>query len=388
MSESPIVIPEAIPMLDLKPEVAELWEELQAAIERVLRGGQFVLGDEVAAFEEEVSAFLGVKHAIGVNSGTDALTISLRALGVGAGDEVITTPFTFFATVEAILHVGATPVFVDVCEDSFNIDPNLLEAAVTERTRAIVPVHLFGDPAAMTAITAVAHRHQLAILEDAAQSFGAVYYGDARGDAPTPDAALVGKMTGTIGAIGAFSFYPTKNLGAYGDAGLVATNDDDLADRVRALRHHGQRAGSRDVHAEVGYNSRLDALQAAILRVKLPHVPAWNAIRRHLAERYASLLQGLPALALPAADRGHVFHQYTVKVDAGLRDRLQEGLHARGVSAVAFYRQPLPVVGAAAPVSRRLATQVLSLPLWPSMSEGTVRQVADSVQDILVRALD
>ena len=215
---------EFIPVLDLSPQYESLKAELREAIERVLESGQFILGPEVKAFEEEVAGYLGVKHAVGVNSGTDALFISLRALGIGPGDEVITTPFTFFATAEAISHVGATPVFVDVEEHTFNIDPSLIEQRITDRTRAILPVHLFGRPAQMDRIMALAHKHGLKVIEDCAQSFGARYGG---------------KQTGTIGDAGAYSFFPSKNLGACGDGGLIATDDDALAETARMLRAHG-----------------------------------------------------------------------------------------------------------------------------------------------------
>ncbi|MCA1791858.1 MAG: DegT/DnrJ/EryC1/StrS family aminotransferase, partial [Thioalkalivibrio sp.] len=258
-----------IPVLNLTPEIEELWDELNDAFQRVLRSGQFILGPEVEAFETEVADYLGVKHAIGVNSGTDALVIGLRALGIGPGDEVITTPFTFFATGESIANVGATPVFVDIDENSFNIDPSLIEDAITPRTKAILPVHLFGRPCDMDAVMGIAERHGLEVVEDAAQSFGA---------------RLGGQQSGTFGRVGAFSFFPSKNLGAFGDAGLLATDDDEVAESARMLRAHGSRT---KYHNEtLGYNSRLDSLQAAFLRVKLPRVDAWNERRRDVAATY------------------------------------------------------------------------------------------------------
>ena len=364
--------PEPIPMLDLKGEVEELWDEINTAIQRVLRSGQFILGPEVEAFEEEVAEFLGVKHAIGVNSGTDALIIGLRVLGIGPGDEVITTPFTFFATTEAILHVGATPVFVDIREDSFNIDPDLIEAAVTERTRAILPVHLFGNPAAMTKIMAVARTYDLKVVEDAAQSFGAVYYGDSEGDADVPDPALVGRMTGAIGDVGAFSLYPSKNLGAYGDGGLVTTDSDELAGMARSLRVHGSLHRDRYAHVAVGYNSRLDALQAAILRVKLRHVRVSNRGRRDIAATYLALLteQG-PAFvrSLPALTRGHVFHQFSLRVEPTMRDALRARLREEGIASVIYYPKPLNEQrvdvksNRPTPMSGQVTREVLSLPM-------------------------
>lgn len=359
---------ESIPMLDLQGEVEELWDEINAAIQRVLRSGQFILGPEVEAFEEEVAEYLGVKHAIGVNSGTDALVIGLRALAIGPGDEVITTPFTFFATTEAILHVGATPVFVDIREDSFNIDPDLIEAAVTDRTRAIVPVHLFGNPAAMTKIMAIARKYDLRVLEDAAQSFGAAYFGDSEGDAVVPDAALVGKMTGAIGDMGAFSFYPTKNLGAYGDGGLVVTNDPELATRARSLRNHGASSSDRYQHMALGFNSRLDAVQAAILRLKLPHVPTWNLARRKAARHYCDLFEATQSVRTPRLTRGHVVHQFTVRLPAVSRDRIRSDLTDSGISTSVFYPRSIHRVLATPgtpmlEVSDRAAGEVLSLPV-------------------------
>src|SRR5690606_6955787 len=259
----------------------------------------FIGGPEVDSFEKEAAAYLGAKHAVGVNSGTDALVIALRALGVGAGDEVITTPFSFFATAESISNVGAEPVFVDVDEATFNIAP---------RTMAILPAHLYGRPADMDALMAVAERHGLKVVEDCAQSFGARYRGS--------------RQTGTIGHVGAYSFFPSKNLGAYGDGGLIATDDDHIAEQARMLRAHGSK---RKYHNEVlGYNSRLDALQAAFLRVKLPHVDAWNDGRRATARRYGELLADVPGVVTPQVVNGHVFHQYTVRLLGADRDQVQK----------------------------------------------------------------
>ena len=248
---------EFIPILDLKPQYRGLREDLKEAINRVLESTQFIMGPDVKDFESEVAQYLGVKHAIGVNSGTDALFISLRALGIGPGDEVITTPFSFFATAESISHVGATPRFVDVDEHTFNVVPESIEEKINKNTKAIMPVHLFGRPVEMGKILALAERHDLKVIEDCAQSFGARYEGT---------------QTGTIGDAGAYSFFPSKNLGAYGDGGLIATNDDTLADIARMLRDHGTK---KKYHNEmVGYNSRLDTMQAAVLRVKLPYIDA------------------------------------------------------------------------------------------------------------------
>lgn len=353
-----------IPILDLTPEIEALWPDLQAAIARVVRSGRFIMGPEVAAFEQEMAAYLGVKHALGVNSGTDALVIALKALGIGPGDEVITTPFTFFATAESISNVGARPVFVDVEPDSYNLDPARLEAALTTRTRAIMPVHLFGRPVEMQPVLDLADTHGLFVLEDCAQSIGAAYQG---------------QMTGTLGHAGAFSFFPSKNLGAFGDAGLLVTNDDAVADTANMLRKHGAR---KKYHNEIlGYNSRLDALQAAILRVKLPHIEANNAGRRRVAAHYTALLEGVPGVVTPEVTPGHVFHQYTVRILAGRRDAVRAALDANGISTMIYYPIPqdrLPIYAGQYPpnpVSDRLAGEVLSLPIWPQCPAAVIEQV-------------
>jgi dTDP-4-amino-4,6-dideoxygalactose transaminase len=374
---------ETVPMLDLNDEVNELWDELNTAIQGVLRSGQFIMGPDVAAFEKEVAAYLGVKHAIGVNSGTDALVIGLRALGIGAGDEVLTTPFSFFATAEAISNVGAKPVFVDIEENSFNLDPEKIEEKITPRTKAIMPVHLYGNPAAMTKIMDIAERHHLKIIEDCAQSFGARYHGNCESCQGMCDASLrqrlTGKFTGTIGHVGAYSFFPTKNLGAYGDGGLITTNDDALADTCKMLRAHGSK---KKYHNEVlGYNSRLDSLQAAILRVKLPHIDTWNEQRREVAKRYNELLSNVDGVITPKLSDGHIFHQYTVRLTHANRDEVQKKLQEQGVSTMVYYPIPqdrLPVYKGQYPVnsvSETLAEQVISLPMWPTISEERQRQV-------------
>ncbi len=363
-----------VPILDLRPEIEALEDELEEAFRRVMRSGQFVGGPEVAGFENEVAAYLSVRYAVGVNSGTDALVIGLRALGIGPGDEVITTPFSFFATAESIANVGASPVFVDVDEGTFNIDPGLIEAKVTPRTKAIMPVHLFGRPADMDAVMDIAERRGLKVIEDCAQSFGARYRGS--------------RQTGSIGDVGAFSFFPTKNLGAFGDGGLVATNDAEFARQARMLRDHGSER--RYANVTLGYNSRLDALQAAMLRVKLPHVDRWNLGRREVAERYGALLRSLPGIVTPQVVDGHVFHQYTVRVLGGLRDRVKERLTEAGIATMVYYPTPqdrLPVfseLGGSCPVSDRLAGEVLSLPTGPLLAEEAQESVARAVR----RAVD
>lgn len=361
-----------IPILDLSPEIEELWDEFNAAFQRVMRSGQFIMGPEVAAFEEEVADYLGAKHAIGVNSGTDALVIGLRALGIGPGDEVITTPFSFFATAESISNVGATPVFVDIDEESFNIDPNLIETAITPNTKAIMPVHLYGRPAEMDAIMDIADRHGLKVVEDCAQSFGARYQG---------------KQTGTIGNVGAFSFFPTKNLGAFGDGGLITTDDDAVAEAARMLRAHGSK---KKYHNEVlGYNSRLDALQAALLRVKLKRVDDWNNKRRAAANFYNSHLSDSRGVRTPTVTAGHVFHQYTVRLTEANRDTVQASMQSRGVGTMVYYPIPqdqLPVFEDAhqpQPITSAAAHQVLSLPIGPSLTEEDQLTVVAALKSAL-----
>jgi dTDP-4-amino-4,6-dideoxygalactose transaminase len=382
---------ETVPMLDLNDEVNELWDELNTAIQGVLRSGQFIMGPDVAAFEKEVASYLGVKHAIGVNSGTDALVIGLRALGIGAGDEVLTTPFSFFATAEAISNVGAKPVFVDIEENSFNLDPEKIEEKITPRTKAIMPVHLYGNPAAMTKIMDIAERHHLKIIEDCAQSFGARYHGNCESCQGMCDASLrqrlTGKFTGTIGHVGAYSFFPTKNLGAYGDGGLITTNDDALADTCKMLRAHGSK---KKYHNEVlGYNSRLDSLQAAILRVKLPHIDTWNEQRRRVAKRYNELLSNVDGVITPKLSDGHIFHQYTVRLTHANRDEVQKKLQEQGISTMVYYPIPqdrLPVYKGqypVNPVSETLAEQVISLPMWPTIPQTKQEQVVKELERIL-----
>lgn len=359
---------DTIPMLDLRGEANELWDELSAAVTRVLRSGQYINGPEVRAFEQEVAAFLGVGNAVSVNSGTDALVIGLLAAGVEPGDEVITTPFTFFATVEAIVHVGATPVFVDIDPDSFNIDLAAISAAITPRTTAVVPVHLFGEPLAMAPLAHLAREYGLIVLEDCAQAFGARH----RGDHGEREAG--GPRVGSAGTVAAFSFYPTKALGAYGDGGLIVTQDAAIAERARSLRNHASDPHQRYVHRGIGFNSRLDEVQAGILRVKLPHVDAWNRRRREVAERYRSLLEDVQGVILPRATPGHVFHQYTVRVPPRSRVRLTGALAEAGIATSHFYpsvAEAWPAnLGAAAarcPRAKLASTEALSLPIFPQL---------------------
>ncbi len=365
--------PPNYPVLDLQPQIQTHWAEFQSAFQRVLQSGQFILGPEEHAFESECATYLGAPHAIGLNSGTDALFIALRALNIGPGDEVITTPFTFFATAEAISHVGATPVFVDIDEGTFNLNPSLMEPAITTRTRAIIPVHLFGRPVNMDPISSLAEHYGIKVIEDCAQCFGAPW-----GD----------KKTGSLGEFGCFSFFPTKNLSAFGDGGMIVTHDDALASRARMLRAHGSRR--KYFNEEAGYNSRLDELQAAMLRVKLPHLDGWNQARRVCAERYNQLLTGIPQLITPDISEGHVFHQYTIRLRDGRRDLVQAALAGAGVASMVYY--PVPVHRlklyeeshrhTSYPVAEQLATEVLSLPIYPELPLESQVFIASTLRQI------
>lgn len=375
-----------IPILDLSPQYQSIKNEIYTAIDRVLVSGQFIMGSDVKQFEQEVATYLGVKQAIAVNSGTDALIIGLRALGIGTGDEVITTPFSFFATAESISNVGAKPVFVDIDPSTFNLDPQQIKDKISDRTKAIMPVHLYGNPAAMTQILEIAQAQGLKVIEDCAQSFGAQYYGSTYQDTADQATRLVisGQRTGAIGDVGAFSFFPSKNLGAYGDGGLITTNDDAIADLARMLRVHGAK---KKYHNEVlGYNSRLDTLQAAILRVKLPHIDQWNAGRRRVASLYNQLLADVPEIIIPELSDGHVFHQYTIRVLNGKRDQLANSLAAAGISTMIYYPIPqdrLPIYSGQYPinpVSDQLSKQVLSLPIWAELDDEAIAWIVENIK--------
>jgi len=359
-----------IPILDLKAQYHSLKPEMDRAIAGVLESGIFIMGPNVEAFEQEIARYLGARHAISLNSGTDALHLALRALNVGPGDEVITSPFTFAATTEAIGIVGATPVFVDIDPTTFNIDPRLIEAAITPRTKVILPIHLYGLPADMDAIKRIADLRKLVVVEDAAQAIGA---------------QIDGHMAGTIGEIGCFSFFPSKNLGAYGDGGLITTEDEQLADRIKALRVHGGR--KKYYHEELGINSRLDELQAAILRVKLPHLIDWIAARRQIAARYNKAFAGNDEILTLAEPKNclHAFHQYTVRVAE--RDAVRQKLSAEGVQTMVYYPLPLhlqPVYKRAAaksfPHAERAAREVLSLPMYPELTPTAQDQVIAAIK--------
>ncbi|QYX29916.1 DegT/DnrJ/EryC1/StrS family aminotransferase [Sphaerospermopsis torques-reginae] len=376
-----------IPVLDLKPQYEQIQDQVQAAMNRVLESGQFIMGPDVKLFEQEVAEYLGVKHTVAVNSGTDALVIGLRALGIGVGDEVITTPFSFFATAESISTVGAKPIFADIDPQSFNIDPEAIRKHITPNTKAIMPVHLYGNPAAMGQIMDIAQEYGLKVIEDCAQSFGSRYYGGCPGckedcQESTRD-AIQGKFTGTIGDVGAYSFFPSKNLGCYGDGGMVVTNDDQVAELARMLRVHGAK---KKYHNEIlGYNSRLDTLQAAILRVKLQYIDQWNQGRRQAAKIYNNLLADVSGVITPVITDGHVFHQYTIRIIGDNRDSVQQYLAGESIGSMIYYPIPqdkLPVYQgeySVNPVSDLLATEVLSLPIWPELESEKIEVVVKAV---------
>jgi len=367
-----------VPLLDLSRQHAALGGELRAAVARVLDSQQFVLGAEVRLLEEEVAGYAGARHGVGCASGTDALLLALTALDIGAGDEVVTTPYSFFATAGAIWRAGARPVFADIDPLTYNIDPAKIESAITPRTRAVMPVHLYGQCAGMDAISEIARRHGLAVIEDAAQAIGA------------EDG---GRRAGAMGAAGCFSFYPTKNLGAAGDAGMIVTDDDELAARLRRLRVHG--GETEYLHREVGLNSRLDAVQAAILRVKLPHLDRWSDARAARAARYDQLFaeSGLGFdLTTPRVREGarHIFHQYVVRVPARLRDPLMKHLAERGVGTKVYYPvplhlqecfRPLGYAPGSLPEAERAARETLALPIYPELTDEEQRYVVESVED-------
>lgn len=359
-----------IPFNDLRAEYHRLRSEIDLAVREVFESGWYVLGPQVARFEQEFAGFCEVPFAVGVASGTDAISLALRALGIGAGDEVITASYTAVATVAAIEIVGATPVLVDIDPETYTLDPLRIEPAITRRTRAILPVHLYGHPADMDAILGLAREHGLFVVEDCAQAHGARYKG---------------RVVGSLGDVAGFSFYPTKNLGAAGDGGAIVTRSAEIAQRVTTLREYGWQ--KRYVSETAGYNSRLDELQAAVLRVKLRHLDRANAARCRAAERYRELLCGLP-LTLPHSRPGaeHVYHVYAIQTR--IRDVLQRSLAERGIGTAVQY--PLPVHRQPAyhrlgysqqslPVSERLAERVLSLPLHPGLSDHDLSTVADAV---------
>jgi dTDP-4-amino-4,6-dideoxygalactose transaminase len=359
-----------IPLLDLVAQYEQLQDEMLPAIERVLSSAHFILGEEVELFEDRFAAFCGTDHCVGLSNGTEALHLTMRALGIGPGDEVITVANTFMATALAIAYTGARPVFVDADPVDYNIDVNLIESAVTERTKAIIPVHLYGQPADMKAILTLAKRFDLKVIEDACQAHGAMY----------------GKQrAGSMGDAACFSFYPGKNLGAYGDGGATVTNDPALAERLRVLRNYGQPV--KNEHSMLGFNCRLDTMQAAVLQVKLNYLDEWNDKRRAVAQRYNELLAGSDVV-IPTEndDVRHVYHLYVIQHEK--RDELIEHMKQCGVYCGVHYPKPLHLakpfrtartVPQGVPVSMRLAKRILSLPMYPELTESQIQHVAESV---------
>jgi len=358
-----------VPLLNLPAQYQTFQAEAEAAALKVLREGRYVFGPEVNDFERELAAFLGVKHVVTCASGSDALLLALMALGIGPGDEVITTPFTFFATVSAITRLGAKPIFVDIEPDTFNLDVASVPAKITKRTRAIIPIHLFGQCAEMESLLKLG----VPIVEDACQSIGAKYRG---------------QMAGAMGTIGTFSFYPTKNLGGPGDGGALSTNDDALATKLRQLRNHGMEP--RYYHAMVGINSRLDTLQAAILRIKLKHLDAWTEARRRNAARYNELLKPISSIRTPVSrpDCHHVFNQYTIRVPQ--RDALRAHLQQKGIGTEIYYPVPLHLQQCFAglghrpgdfPKAEQAAAEVLSPPVYPELTAEQIDYVAATVAE-------
>lgn len=374
-----------IPPFDLSKQYKIIGAEINAAVLDVLASGQYIGGAPVEGFEQQFAQYVGTSECIACNSGTDALHLALRALGIGPGDEVITTPFTFVATAEVVSLVGATPIFVDIDAETFNLNLEQVAAAITSRTKAIIPVHLFGNPVDMTRLMAIAQSHTLAVIEDCAQAIGASW---------------AGQRVGSIGHIGCFSFYPTKNLGAYGDGGAVTTMDPAIAATIQMLRDHGRQRAY--YYQTVGMNSRLDAVQAAILQIKLRYLDSWNAQRRAIANRYQQLLAQIPGIALPQETKGgqSAWNQYTIRVleknvspeHPSPRDQVRHQLQTQGVGSTVYYPLPLhlqPVYQdlgyqpGQLPVAEQVSREVLSLPMFPELAPELQDQVAYSLKNCL-----
>jgi dTDP-4-amino-4,6-dideoxygalactose transaminase len=360
-------------MVDLKKQFHAIKDDILDILTEILESSQYILGSKVSEFEKKVTDYHNTVDAIGVASCTDALHLALDALGIGAGDEVITTPFTFFATVEAILYTGATPVFVDIEPATLNMDVDQIEANITKKTKAILPVHLFGHPAGMGRIMKIAKKHRLKVIEDCAQSFGA---------------GIDGKKTGSVGDAGCFSFYPSKNLGAYGDGGMIILKNPKVARTIRELRNHGSRGSYR--HKRVGYNSRLDEIQAGILLVKLLYIDEYNKRRRRNAAIYNSLLSDAIRCPVEADGAYHVYHQYTVM--SRQRDKIQQKLKENGISSVVYYPVPLHLQEALRflgyvrgdfPVAEKAAREVLSLPMYPELEESAIVKTAGIIKEVV-----
>jgi len=366
-----------IPFFDITKQNDSLKEEIERAVKQVINSGRYILGENVAALEKEVAAYCGTKFAIGVASGTDAIHLALKACGVGPGDEVLLSPFTFVATAEAIAYCGATPVFVDIEPNTFNLDPTKLKSHITNKTKAILPVHLYGQSCEMDKIMDIAREHNLKVIEDCAQAAGA---------------ELKGQKVGNFGDAGCFSFFPTKNLGCFGDGGMITVNDEKIADEIKVLRGHGSR---KTYHYDIiGYNSRLDELQAAILRVKLPHLDSYINSRRKNADYYRENLKGIPGFALPHELKNslHTYNQFTLR--AKDRDSLFEFLKGKSISSMVYYPLSLHLQHAFVglnhkkgdfPESEKAQETVLSLPIFPELSEEQVLNVCQAIQEYFKR---
>ncbi len=360
-----------IPMVDLKLQYQNLKSDFDTAIAEVLENTQFILGPNVQEFEKEAAKLLGVKHALSCASGTDALHLALLAADIGPGDEVITSTFTFIASAEAIRYVGATPVFVDIDPKTFNLDPHLIEHAINDKTKALLPVHIFGQPADMNSIMAIAQKHNLKMIEDCAQSF---------------DAKIEGEVTGSIGLSGCHSFFPSKNLGCFGDGGMVTTNNDDIADQIRIFRNHG--SNKRYHHDVIGYNSRLDELQACILRVKLKHIKKFNQQRYDAAQKYSAALKDI--VTPPFEDKlgNHVYHQYTLL--SPKRDLIMKALQDKQIACAIYYPIPLhrqnvfvdDYKDISLPISERVASECMSLPIFPEISDEQIELITATIRSV------
>ncbi len=362
-----------VPLVDLRANYRGIKDEVLAAIGGILDGMQLTIGPNVRAFDDEWARYCGTRHSVGVGSGTDALQLAIKAVGIASGDEVITVSYTFFATAEAIFYSGARPIFVDIDERTFNMDVTQIEDRITPRTKAIVPVHLYGRTAEMTRILDIARDHNIAVIEDAAQAHGAMMD--------------TGRRSGTGGRCGCFSFYCSKNLGAYGEAGAIVTDDDELARELKQLREHGQ--VTRYFHPIVGYNARLDEIQAAVLRIKLKRLDEWNGRRRAVAKKYASLLAGSGVITPEDPGDRHVWHVYAIRVPGGKRDAMKDFLWERGIGTGIHYPVPIHLQEAAQflgyregdlPVTERVSNEVLSLPMYPELTDEQVGYVADAVK--------
>lgn len=362
-----------IPMVNLKAQYEDIKDEIEQGIAETIANCSFILGPNVQAFEKETAEYFGVKHAIGCASGTDAIHLALRAEGISEGDEVITSAFTFIATAEAIEYVGAKPVFVDIDPKTFNITAENIEKAITAKTKAVMPVHLFGQPVDLTKIKALCDKHNLKLIEDCAQSFGA---------------KVDGKQTGSIGNAAGFSFFPSKNLGAFGDGGLVVTNSDETAKMLKMLRNHG--SDVRYYHDVIGYNSRLDDIQAVVLRAKLKRIDQYNQARRHAAHLYSELMADLP-LTTPYEDGvgEHVYHQYTLLCDR--RDEVMKALQDKQIGCAVYYPVPLhqqnvfkeQYAGVSLPVTESVAANCFSLPICSSISDETIKEIVAVIREVL-----